>query len=373
MNTIPFNKPYLTGSELLYIQQAYEAGKLSGDGQFTKLCQTWLEQQTGARRALLTQSCTAALEMAAILLDIQPGDEIIIPSYTFVSTANAFALRGGVPVFIDVRPDNFNLDETQIVAAITPKTRAIVVVHYAGVSCEMDAIMAIARDHGLYVVEDAAQGLMASYRGKSLGSIGHLAAFSFHDTKNIISGEGGALLVNDPQFVERAEVIREKGTNRSQFLRGEVDKYTWQDIGSSFLPSEITAAVLWAQLQAAEEITQKRKAVWDHYHDLFMDLELTGQLRRPIIPSDCDHNAHMYYLLFSNLSARLQWQNYWRERGIQTAAHYVPLHQSPAAKKLARSMGSLPNSVYASECLLRMPLWVGLESHFQTIVDQMPR
>jgi dTDP-4-amino-4,6-dideoxygalactose transaminase len=274
---IPFNKPYMTGKELWYIAQAHHNGWLAGDGGFTKRCNAWLEQRTGARRALLTHSCTAALEMAAILADFQPGDEVIMPSYTFVSTANAFVLRGAVPVFVDIRPDTLNLDERLIEAAITPRTRAIVPVHYAGVGCEMDTIMAIAQRHKLLVIEDAAQGIMSSYKGRPLGGIGHLAALSFHETKNIIPGEGGALLVNDPELAERAEIIREKGTNRSQFFRGQVDKYTWVDIGSSYLPSELIAAFLWAQMEEADAITERRLNIWRRYHDAFADLERRGQ------------------------------------------------------------------------------------------------
>ena len=296
---IPFNKPYMTGKELYYIAEAKFGNMLAGDGPFTKRCHQWLEQRTGSAKALLTHSCTAALEMAALLLDIQPGDEIIMPSFTFVSTANAFVLRGGVPVFVDIREDTLNLDERLIEAAITPRTKAIVPVHYAGVACEMDTIMAIARRHGLKVVEDAAQGVMSSYKGRALGSIGDLGAYSFHETKNVISGEGGALLVNDPELALRAEIIREKGTDRSRFFRGEVDKYTWQEVGSSFLPGELIAAFLWAQLEEAERITNDRLASWARYHELLEPLEAKGILRRPVIPEGCQHNAHMYYVLLT--------------------------------------------------------------------------
>jgi dTDP-4-amino-4,6-dideoxygalactose transaminase len=291
---IGFNKPYLTGKELHYIADAHARSQLAGDGHYTRLCNGWLERQTGCHKALLTHSCTAALEMAAILADIQPGDEVIMPSYTFVSTANAFVLRGGVPVFVDIRPDTLNIDETLIEAAITGRTKAIVPVHYAGVACEMDTIMDIARRHGLMVIEDAAQGVMAAYKGKPLGAIGDLGCFSFHETKNIISGEGGALLINNPALAERAEIIREKGTNRSQFFRGQVDKYTWVDVGSSYLPGEIIAAFLWAQLEEAESITARRLAIWQRYHDAFEPLERAGRVRRPVIPGDCEHNAHMH-------------------------------------------------------------------------------
>ena len=284
---IPFNKPYLTGKELHYISEAHARGQLAGDGYFTKKCNTWLEEKTGCHKALLTHSCTAALEMAAILADIQPGDEVIMPSYTFVSTANAFVLRGGVPVFVDIREDTLNIDEQLIEAAITPRTKAIVPVHYAGVACEMDTIMAIARNHNLLVIEDAAQGVMATHKGRPLGSIGDLGCYSFHETKNIISGEGGALLINNPAFADRAEIIREKGTNRSQFFRGQVDKYTWVDIGSSYLPGELIAAFLWAQMEEADSITAKRLEIWNHYNARFQELEALGQLRRPVVPEDC--------------------------------------------------------------------------------------
>jgi dTDP-4-amino-4,6-dideoxygalactose transaminase len=279
---IPFNKPYMTGKELWYIAQAHANGHLAGDGSFTKKCSDWLERRTGTYKALLTHSCTAALEMAAILADIQPGDEVIMPSYTFVSTANAFLLRGGVPVFVDIRPDTLNIDEARIEAAVTEKTKAIVPVHYAGVGCEMDSIMAIARKHGLLVIEDAAQGIMASHQGRPLGSIGHLGALSFHETKNIISGEGGALLINDRALAERAEIIREKGTNRSKFFRGQVDKYTWVDLGSSYLPSELIAAFLWAQMEEADAITRRRLDIWANYHQWFAGLEKAGRIRRPL-------------------------------------------------------------------------------------------
>ncbi len=301
---IPFYKPYLTGQEMGCMAEAHSRGQLAGDGFFTKLCSQWLEEQAGTKKALLTHSCTGALEMSAILANIQPGDEVIMPSYTFVSTANAFVLRGGVPVFVDIRPDTLNIDEALIEAAITSKTKAIVPVHYAGVACEMDTIMDIALRHDLLVIEDAAQAIMGRYKGKALGTIGQLGCYSFHETKNIISGEGGALLINDPKLSERAEVIREKGTNRSLFSRGQVDKYTWVDIGSSYLPGEIIAAFLWAQMQAVQDITSKRMAIWEQYHAAFEEPEESGRLRRPIIPDACEHNAHMYYLLLKNLHVR---------------------------------------------------------------------
>lgn len=356
---IPFNKPYMTGKELYYIAEANFGNMLAGDGLFTKRCHQWLEQSTDCTKALLTHSCTAALEMAALLLDIQPGDEVIMPSYTFVSTANAFVLRGGVPVFVDIREDTLNLDERLIEAAITPRTRAIVPVHYAGVACEMDSIMAIARRHGLKVVEDAAQGVMSTYKGRALGSIGDLGAYSFHETKNVISGEGGALLVNDPELALRAEIIREKGTNRSRFFRGEVDKYTWQEVGSSFLPGELTAAFLWAQLEEAEAITAKRLSIWGRYHEALVPLEARGRVRRPIVPVDCQHNAHMYYVLLAPEIDRQTVLDELKRNEIYAVFHYVPLHASSAGQRYARSYGNLTVTNSIAERLIRLPLWVG--------------
>lgn len=358
---IPFNKPYMTGKELSYIAEAHFNGMLAGDGPFTKKCHQWLEGRTGSSKALLTHSCTAALEMAALLADIRSGDEVIMPSYTFVSTANAFVLRGGVPVFVDIRPDTLNIDETLIEAAITSKTKAIVPVHYAGVGCEMDAIMDIAHRHNLLVIEDAAQGVMAEYKGRVLGSIGHLGAYSFHETKNIISGEGGALLLNDERFTERAEIIREKGTNRSQFFRGQVDKYTWVDIGSSYLPGEVIAAFLWAQLEEATAITKRRLDIWAQYHEALKPLEVEGVLRRPFIPGHCQHNAHMYYVLLDSLATRTRAINKLKQKEIYSVFHYVPLHAAPAGKRYARTHGSLSHTESISDRLLRLPLWVGLQ------------
>jgi len=358
---IPFNWPHMTGKELYNIAESHFNGALAGDGPFTKRCHEWIEKRTGCHKALLTHSCTAALEMAALLLDIRPGDEIIMPSYTFVSTANAFVLRGGVPVFVDVRDDTLNMDEQLIEAAITPRTRAIAVVHYAGVACEMDAIVAIAERYGLKIVEDAAQGVMATYRGRPLGSIGSLGAYSFHETKNVISGEGGSLLVNDPELVSRAEIIREKGTNRGQFFRGEVDKYTWQDIGSSFLPGEIIAAFLWAQLEEADKITQRRLALWHTYHLLLEPLEAQGLIRRPIIGDGCEPNGHMYYILLApNIDRNLVLEEFKRS-DITAVFHYVPLHLSPAGQRFARTHGSLVKTEDLSVRLIRLPLWVGLQ------------
>ena len=351
----------MTGRELAYIEQAHRNHRLAGDGPFTARCSRWLEQRTGTKKALLTHSCTAALDMAALLAGIQPGDEVIMPSFTFVSTANAFVLRGGVPVFVDVRADTLNIDETLLEAALTPKTRAIVPVHYAGVGCEMDAILQIAARHRLLVIEDAAQGLMTEHRGKQLGAIGHLGALSFHETKNVISGEGGALLVNDPQFIERAEIVREKGTNRASFFRGEVDKYTWVDIGSSYLPGEIIAAFLWAQLEEAEAITARRRALWNAYHERLEAAERAGRLRRPVIPAGCRHNAHLYYVLLPALAQRDRLIERLRGRGIHAVFHYVPLHSSPAGRRYARAATALPNTERAGECLLRLPLWLGMD------------
>jgi len=357
---IPFNKPFMTGKELWYISQAHHRGMLAGDGHFTKECHGWLERQTGSSKALLTHSCTAALEMAAILAECKPGDEVIMPSYTFVSTANAFVLRGAVPVFIDIRPDTLNMDERLIEAAITPRTKAIVPVHYAGVGCDMEAIMEIAARHDLLVIEDAAQGLMASYKGRALGSIGHIGCISFHETKNIISGEGGAVLVNDPRFLERAEVIREKGTNRSQFFRGMVDKYTWVDVGSSYLPGELIAAFLYAQMEEAENITKRRLSIWSRYHERFERLENAGRVRRPVTPPDCTHNAHMYYLLVADLDQRTRLLAWLKERDIHSVFHYVPLHTSPAGEKFGRTSGKLPVTEEVGDRLLRLPLMVEL-------------
>lgn len=359
---VPFNRPHMTGRELAYIAQAHQNHKLAGDGPFTARCSAWLEKQTGARRALLTHSCTGALDMAAILAGIGPGDEVVMPSYTFVSTANAFVLRGGVPVFVDVRPDTLNIDETLIEAAVTPRTRAVVAVHYAGVGCEMEAILDIAQRHRLLVIEDAAQGLMTGHRGRSLGAIGHLGAVSFHETKNVISGEGGALLVNDPGFIERAEIVREKGTNRSSFFRGEVDKYTWVDIGSSYLPGEIIAAFLWAQLEEAEAITARRVELWNRYHERLEPCERAGRIRRPVIPAGCRHNAHLYYILLPSLERRKRLIERLRARGIGAVFHYVPLHSSPAGRRYGRTASAMTNTERAGDCLLRLPLWLGMDA-----------
>jgi dTDP-4-amino-4,6-dideoxygalactose transaminase len=366
---IPFNKPFMTGRELGYLQKAYENGHLAGQGEFAKLCSSWLEQRLGTNRALLTHSCTGALEMTAILADIGPGDEVILPSFTFVSTANAFVLRGATPVFVDIRPDTLNIDESRIEEAITPRTKAIVPVHYAGVGCEMDPILELARRYDLLVIEDAAQGILASYRGRPLGAIGHMAALSFHETKNVISGEGGALLLNDPRFVARGEVVLEKGTNRSAFFRGEVDKYTWVDVGSSYLPGELVAAFLFAQLEEATAITERRKRLWSRYHEAFVDLEEAGRLRRPYIPSNVSHNAHMYYLLLPDLKARTGLIERLRDLGIHSVFHYVPLHSSPYGMSVGRATGGMRNTMEASDRLVRLPLWLGLEDGIDRVID----
>ena len=371
MKNIPFNKPYMTGRELGYIAQAHINGHLAGDGMFTKKCHAWLESQTGTHKALLTHSCTASLDMAAMLADIRPGDEVILPSYTFVSTANAFVLRGGIPVFVDIRPDTMNIDESLIEGAITMRTKAIVVVHYAGVSCEMDTIMSIAQRHDLMVIEDAAQAVMSTYKSKPLGTIGQLGAYSFHETKNIISGEGGALLVNDERLEERAEIIREKGTNRSQFFRGQVDKYTWVDIGSSYLPGEVIAAFLWAQMEEARGITEKRLDLWHRYHEALSPLEDAGKLRRPVIPDDCQHNAHMYYILLESLKKRAEVITELKEQGVLAVFHYVPLHSSPAGKKYGRISGELNNTEELADRLLRLPLWIGMDEAQETVITQL--
>jgi dTDP-4-amino-4,6-dideoxygalactose transaminase len=360
MKQIPFNRPYMTGCELDYIRDAKQRNMLAGDGWFTKQCHQWLELNTGVNKALLTHSCTAALEMAALLVDIQPGDEVIMPSYTFVSTANAFVLRGGVPVFVDIRPDTMNIDEKKIESAITGRTRAIVPVHYAGVACEMDAIMAIARQRSLRVIEDAAQGVMARYKGRPLGGIGDLGAFSFHETKNIISGEGGALLANCEQYAVQAEIIREKGTDRSRFFRGEVDKYTWQSVGSSYLPGELIAAFLWAQLEQAERITEQRRQIWQKYYQLTASLEVCGLLKRPYIPSGCEHNAHMFYVLLEEGVDRKSVLEQMKQNGVHAIFHYVPLHSSPAGKRYGRVPGEMEFTDKLSERIIRLPLWVGM-------------
>lgn len=357
MTRVAFNQPYMTGKELEYIADAYRLGKLSGNGKYTKLCHGWLQERTSADKVLLTHSCTSALEMASILCDLQPGDEVIMPSYTFVSTANAVVLRHAIPVFVDIRPDTMNINELLIEAAITPRTKAICVVHYAGVGCEMDTIMEIARRYDLRVIEDAAQGFMSTYKGRALGSIGEFAAMSFHETKNVISGEGGALFVNNPAYSDLAEIIWEKGTDRSKFFRGEVDKYTWQHVGSSFLPSELIAAFLWAQLEHGQTITQSRLDVWDFYHSAFQSLEASEHLRRPVVPAECGHNAHMYYLIMPTNELRDQAMEALKELNINAIFHYIPLHSSPGGLRYTRAHGSMDVTDSLSGRLLRLPLW----------------
>jgi dTDP-4-amino-4,6-dideoxygalactose transaminase len=361
--SIVFNRPYLAGRELLNIAEAHFQGRLAGDGEFSRRCQAKLEDVVGVSKALLTHSCTAALEMAAVLANIQPGDEVIMPSYTFVSTANAFVLRGGIPVFIDIRPDTLNMDETLIEAAITERTRAIVPVHYAGVACEMDAIMRVAKQYKLLVIEDAAQAFLSSYRGKALGSIGDVGCLSFHETKNVISGEGGALLLRNPTFADRAEIIREKGTNRSKFFRGEIDKYTWCDVGSSYLPGELIAAFLWAQLEDSISITQRRMQIWDTYHMGLGDLEASGRIKRPTIPEGCRHNAHMYYLITNSLEERSHLIDQLKNQGIMTVFHYVPLHNSPAGKRFGKVSSSMRQTEDLADRLIRLPLWIGVDAN----------
>lgn len=354
---IPFNKPYMTGKELDYIKQAHELGHLSGEGIFTQKCHRWLEENLHCKKVFLTTSGTTALEMAAILADIQTGDEIIMPSYTFPSTANAFVLRGARIVFVDIRPDTMNIDEMLIEQAVTNKTKVIVPVHYAGVACEMDTILKIANKYNILVIEDAAHGFLSTYKDKYLGTIGDIGCFSFHETKNITCGEGGAIILNNERFIKRAEIVREKGTNRCIFLRGEVDKYTWIDIGSSYLPSEINAAFLWAQLEEAESITSQRLRIWEMYHDAFGRLEDEGKLRRPVIPPECQHNAHMYYLLLPDIVSRTNLLKKLQIVGINAIFHYIPLHSSPAGRKYGRAHGDLSHTQNASDRLVRLPLW----------------
>lgn len=374
MINIPFNKPFIIGKELYYISQAVLGGHLAGNGAFTKKCQNWLEQHTGAARVLLTHSCTAALEMSALLCGVENDDEVIMPSYTFVSTANAFLLRGGRPKFVEIREDTLNLDEREVQAALSPKTKAVVPVHYAGVGCEMDAIVAAANARGVPVIEDAAQGVLATYQGRPLGTLGQLGCYSFHETKNFISGEGGALVVNDPALVERAEVIWEKGTNRSQFFRGEVDKYSWIDLGSSFLPSELVAAFLYAQLEHAKEITARRLQIFNRYLEGFQSLEGRGALQLPRIPKECRHNGHMFYVLTESVGQRTRLIEHLRERGIHSVFHYVPLHESPQGRRLGYARGDFPITESVSERLLRLPCHYELshqeQDYIQASVEQ---
>ena len=357
---IDFNKPPYVGNELEYIRQAVENRKICGDGPFTKRCNAWLEERFHAQKALLTTSGTTALDMAMLLCELKPGDEVILPSYTFSSTATAAVLAGAKLVFVDVRPDTMNIDETKIEAAITERTKVIVVMHYAGVACEMDAIMDLARRHGLMVVEDAAQGVMSTYKGRALGTIGDFGCYSFQETKNYSMGEGGALIINNEAYNERAEILREKGTNRSKFFRGQVDKYTWVDFGDSYLPSELNAAYLWAQLEQADAINENRLATWNAYDEAFAPLKAQGKLELPVIPEDCVHNAHMYYLKLKNLQERTAFINYMKENDVHTVFHYVPLHSAPAGLKFGRFAGEDVYTTKESERLVRLPLYYGL-------------
>ncbi|HWY61208.1 MAG TPA: dTDP-4-amino-4,6-dideoxygalactose transaminase [Rhizomicrobium sp.] len=353
---IPFQRPFLTGREGDYVAEVLASGKLSGNGPMTQYCHDWLERNVGCAKALLTQSCTSALEMAAIIADIAAGDEVIMPSYTFATSASAFVMRGAIPVFVDIRQDTLNLDESLVEAAITSRTRAIVAVHYAGVGCDMAALKDIAERHGLLLIEDAAQGILARYQDKPLGSIGHMGAYSFHETKNIVSGEGGALLINDANLIARAEIAWEKGTNRSQFIRGQVDKYTWIDLGSSYLPSEITGAVLRAQLEGADAITTERLRLWQRYYDAFEGLEREKRLCRQVVPQDCAHNGHIFYVLLNTANERNRVLRVLNAAGIGATFHYIPLHSSPAGQRFGRSSGTMTRTDDLAARLLRLPM-----------------
>lgn len=368
---ITFNVPPFIGNEIAYIKSAVEKHKISGDGEYTKKCNARLEEMTGSSKVLLTTSCTHATEMAALLCDIKPGDEVIMPSYTFVSTADAFVLRGAKAVFVDIRPDTMNIDEKLIEAAITDKTKAIVPVHYAGVSCEMDTIMDIAKRHGLKVVEDAAQGIMSSYKGRALGTMGDFGCFSFHETKNLSMGEGGALLIRDRENIEQAEIIREKGTNRSKFFRGQIDKYTWVDAGSSYLPSELNAAYLWAQLEQADKIQNSRMAAWNSYYEMLSPLRDKGYIELPYIPDECEHNAHMFYIKTENLEVRTDLINYLKSKEISAVFHYIPLHSAPAGKRLGVFHGEDKYTTKESERLLRLPLYYNILDSDVTYIVEM--
>lgn len=367
---IPFNKPHLTHKEMGYITHARSLGQLSGDGFYTHKCHEWLEKKIDTKKVLLTHSCTAAMDMMAILIDIKPGDEVIMPSFTFSSTANAVVLRGATPVFVDIRPDTLNIDERLIEKAITQKTKAIFVVHYAGVACEMDRILKIAKKYHLSILEDAAQGFLSKYKNQHLGTIGDMGAYSFHETKNIISGEGGTLLINNPTYIDRAEIIREKGTNRNQFFRGQVDKYTWVDLGSSYLPGEIIAAFLMAQFESANKITKKRIKIWNIYHKAFEELEKIGLLRRPVIPQDVTYNGHLYYLLLPTLEIRDKFIEFLKGRDILTVFHYIPLHSSPAGKKYGRYVGKMQITDKTSDTLVRLPLFYDITEREITYIIQ---
>ena len=366
---IPFNVPPCVGTELNYLAEAIRARKISGDGEFTKRCSAWMEARFGAKKVLLTTSGTAALDMALLLCGLKPGDEVILPSFTFSSTANSVILAGGTPVFVDVRPDTMNLDEEKLEAAVTDRTRAIAVVHYAGVACEMDAILSVARRHGLKVIEDAAQGVMAKYKGRYLGTLGDFGCYSFHETKNYSMGEGGALVVNDPADIERAEILREKGTNRSKFYRGEIDKYTWVDFGDSFLPSELNAAYLWAQLEKAEEINEDRKHNWQGYYEALKPLAEAGKLELPAVPPECEANGHIFYLKCADLEERTAFIAFLKARGIGAVFHYIPLHSAPAGRRFGRFAGEDVYTTRESERLVRLPMYYGLtEEDRETVI-----
>lgn len=369
---IGFNVAPFTGKEFEYIKEAISQEHICGDGIFTGKCNRWIEERTGTAKALLTTSCTHATEMAALLLDLKPGDEVIMPSYTFVSTADAFVLRGAVPVFVDIRPDTMNIDENLIENAVTEKTRAIVPVHYAGVSCEMDKIMEVAEKYSLAVVEDAAQGVCSSYKGRALGSIGDYGCFSFHETKNFSMGEGGALLIRDAEHIEDAEILREKGTNRSKFFRGQIDKYTWVNYGSSYLPSDMNAAYLWAQLEVADKITEARMHSWNSYYEQLKPLMDEGKAELPVVPEGCGHNAHMFYLKAKDLEERTRLIEYLKKEGVQTVFHYVPLHTAPAGQKFGRFCGEDRYTTKESERLLRLPMYYGLkEEEVSFVADRI--
>ena len=370
---IPFNVPPCTGNEMKYIGEAVASHKICGDGQFTKKCSAWMEERFNAHKVLLTTSGTTALDMASLLCELQPGDEVILPSFTFSSTANAFVNYGAKLVFVDIRPDTMNIDETKIEAAITDRTKAIVVMHYAGVACEMDTIMAIARKHRLLVIEDAAQAVMSSYKGKALGTIGDFGCYSFHETKNYSMGEGGAILINAPEYVERAEILREKGTDRARFFRGQVDKYTWVDLGDSFLPSELNAAYLWAQLEMADEINEDRLSSWKSYYDAFADLEKRGLVTLPTVPEGCVHNAHMFYLKCRDLEERTALIAFLKARDILAVFHYVPLHSAPAGLRFGRFSGEDVYTTRESDRLVRLPLYYGLTADDQAKVIRAVR